>query len=738
MSETKGAKYAWRFFKAGGVAQVTLANGPDLENLSTLDPKLWVVLACPTRGVEIDARTLDFVDTDHDGRIRPPEILGAVVWARRVFGSLDDLFKGGDGVPLASISHETSEGREVLAGARLVLENLGSGDADTITLAHVGDTQKIFQETRFNGDGVVPAESADDPETRAAIEDILATMGGSPDRSGKRGVEKATVDRFFDQAVAYADWLDRGDGDRAVRVLGDATDEGARALAAVITKVDDFFARCRLAEYDGRIASGLNVSDAEVGALSGTEIVPEDPAVSHFPIARCGAGRQLPLVEGVNPAWRARMAAFVRTAVGPLIATDKASLTEGDWDTIKQRFSAYRAWMATKPDGSVAALGDARVRAVARGQARAAISDLIARDLALAAESNQIDAVEKMIRFRRDLVPLLRNFVNFADFYQTRRGTFQAGTLYIDGRSCDLCLPVHDIAKHAALASFARAYLVYCECARRKDAEKQTIVAAVTGGDVDNLMAGRNGVFYDRKGDDWDASVTRIVENPISVRQAFLAPYKRFGRLIDEHITKRASAAEATSNQTLQEGAVGAANADKVDEPRTDKKAAEPARKIDIGTVAAIGVAVGGIATFFSSIAATFLGLGMWMPAGLLALVLAISGPSMLIAWLKLRQRNIGPILDANGWAVNAFARINVPFGAALTALAKLPPGATISLRDPFAEKRRPWRFYFLLALAAAVAATWLLGNLDAYLPDSMKASAVMHRSPTDTPTRTP
>ena len=110
-------------------------------------------------------------------------------------------------------------------------------------------------------------------------------------------------------------------------------------------------------------------------------------------------------------------------------------------------------------------------------------------------------------------------------------------------------------------------------------------------------------------------------------------------------------------------------------------------------------MAVGGIATFFSSILATFFGLGMWMPFGLLAALLAISGPSMLIAWLKLRQRNIGPMLDANGWAVNALARINVPFGGALTGVAALPAGASRSLRDPFAEKKTPWGFYVFVAV---------------------------------------
>jgi hypothetical protein len=120
----------------------------------------------------------------------------------------------------------------------------------------------------------------------------------------------------------------------------------------------------------------------------------------------------------------------------------------------------------------------------------------------------------------------------------------------------------------------------------------------------------------------------------------------------------------------------------------------------------------------------------MWMPLGLLALMLAISGPSMLIAWLKLRQRNIGPILDANGWAVNALARINIPFGAALTGLPTLPRGATRSLQDPFAEKKRPWRFYGFVAFVVVVVATWFFGHFDAYLPEKARAATVLHRPP--------
>ncbi|CAM5224757.1 hypothetical protein ALON55S_02900 [Alishewanella longhuensis] len=63
--------------------------------------------------------------------------------------------------------------------------------------------------------------------------------------------------------------------------------------------------------------------------------------------------------------------------------------------------------------------------------------------------------------------------------------------------------------------------------------------------------------------------------------------------------------------------------------------------------------------------------------------------------------------MDANGWAVNTRARINVPFGAALTGLAHLPKGAKRSLRDPFAEKPSVWPY--LIGLVLVVLVGWVV-----------------------------
>jgi hypothetical protein len=720
--QTKKAK-RWRFFRAGTVDQVVLADGSDLENLDALDKKLWVALACPTRGMEIDARSLDLVDSDADGRIRPPEILGAVSWARDVFKSLDDLFEPGDSLPLAWLRTDTPAGKDVHDTALRILSGASQASTESIALAEVIETSKTFAERRLNGDGVVTPASTDDDETKAVIGEVLAAAGAVADRSGKDGVDQPRVDAFFERVRAYAAWLD---AEAASLTAGEKTPAAARAISTVRDKIDDYFVRCRLAAFDGRLAAALNGTEEHLASFADRVLTSEDGEVGTLPIAHVAAGRSLSLTA-VNPAWSTRVAVFTEAAVIPLLGGGRSSLAEAEWTAMKDRVSAYDAWLAARPsDEPVEKLGRDRVLALAQGVGHAAVSALIAADAALAPEGGRIDAVEKAIRLRRDLVPLLRNFVNFSDFYGRRRGAFQVGTLYVDRRCCELCLAVEDVAKHAVLAGLSNAYLVYCECKRKKDVVKRTIVAAVTAGDVDNLMVGRNGVFYDDQGDDWDATITKIVDNPISIRQAFWAPYKRFVRIVQEQVSKRAVEADADANKHLGEraGALVPASGEK-------PGAAPPAeaKKIDVGTVAAIGVAVGGIATFLSSILATVLGLGMWMPLGLVALVLAISGPSMLIAWLKLRNRNIGPLLDANGWAVNGFARINVPFGEALTTLAALPRGSTRTLRDPFAEKRRPWGLYVVLVVIVAVAGDWLLGRADDYLPDSLKVTTVLHRA---------
>jgi hypothetical protein len=719
--------HRWKIYRSGGVDQVALQSRDDLVNLAALDPKLWIALSMPTRGVEIDARTLDLLDSDKDGFVRQPEVLDAVKWTLGVYKDVGQIFDGGDSVALDRLKDGP-----VLGGARRLLANLGKRDAQAVSLADATGADRMFADTVFNGDGVVPADAATG-DVKSVIEDIITTHGSVPDRSGKPGVDKTRIDAFFTEAKAVVAWYDKAD--QVVLPLATATEAAAAAVRAVRCKIDDFFTRCRLAVFDARAAAALNASDAEFAALSSKELSASSAEVANLPIARIEAHGTLPLEAGINPAWRARLATLASDAVTPVLGAREV-LSEADWQKLVDGLDPYEAWRAGRPANAVDSLAIERLRVVLAHEA--AVLAVLEQDLAVKPEVDSVGEVERLCRYQRDLGTLLTNYVNFSSFYSRKGGIFQAGTLYLDGRGCNLVFDVTNPAKHAAMAPMAGVYLAYCDCLRA-GGEKTTIAAAFTAGDVDNLFVGRNGVFVDRKGRDWQATITKVIDNPISIRQAFWAPYKKMVRSIEERVAKKAAAAAEQAQARLDAAAAKAAEIARAEGPvKPDEPAKPPAvaaatavveeskKGIDIGTVAALGVAVGGIAAVITAIMAGVFGLGRWAPLGIVAIMLAISAPSMLLAFMKWRRRNLGPLLDANGWAINALTRINVPFGTALTDRATLPVGAQRDLTDPYAEKGRPWKTYIVLVILVSLAAGWYLGKLDRYLPSKLRSTTVL------------
>ena len=695
--------HRWNIYRSGGVDQVAIKSGDDLENLHTLDPKLWIALSMPTRGVDLDPRTLELLDTDKDGYVRQPEILEAVAWLKGIHTDLGTVLSGGDSVKLDKL-----KAGAVRDGAEQLLANLGK-KTDAVTLADATNAEKMFVDTLFNGDGVVTAD-AGDGETKEIIEAIIAAHGSTPDRSGKPGIDKARAEAFFKEVKDMLAWQD-GATKEGMQPFGDGTAAAADAVRAVRAKIDDYFTRCRLAAFDPRNTAALNPADTTLAALSTKELSTTSADVAGLPLARIEPAGNLPLAGALNPAWADRIAAL-SAATGKRDVLDLKS-----WTELCGKLDAYEAWRAGRPTTKLDGIALDKLRVcVARA---AEVLALIEKDLAVKDKVDAIVAVERLCRYQRDFGTLLNNYVNFSNFYSKRNGIFQAGTLYLDARGCNLTFDVVDAAKHASMSPMSGAYLAYCDCTRA-GMDKRAIASAFTAGDVDNLFVGRNGVFIDKKGRDWQATITKVVDAPISIRQAFWTPYKKFARALEERVAKRAAEAEAASDAKLAATATHVGEADKhlvADKP-PEKKG------VDIGTVAALGVAVGGIAAVLTVVLGGVFGLGLWAPIGIAGIMLAISAPSMILAFMKLRRRNLGPLLDANGWAINALTKINVPFGTALTDRQTIPEGANRNLVDPYAEKKSPWKFYIFVLLIVGLGGAWFFGKLDGFLGEKVTPKA--------------
>lgn len=639
----------WKFFKAGGAYQASINTAEDIKNIGELDRKMWSALACPVNGLAFDQKLLDILDSKKDGKIRYDDIVSATQWVCKNLKDVSVMFDSPNALTLSNINDETDEGKALLVSAKTILANIGKSDSDEISLDDFSDTQKIFANSAFNADGIITEDAFDSDELKALFADIASVSPAKTDRSGKAGIDKADIEKFYADAKAYVDWQNARTADPAILPLADATDNAYASYLAVKEKIEDYFTRTEILAFDKSAESAVNATAEQFAKILSGDITQASDELKALPISSVSNDNSIDLLGAVNPAWKSALANFANSVATPICSTTK--ITRDDWQKIAITLAPFATWLNSKPNTDVSKIALDRLNAILAEDKSAELYKAIDADQAVSVEVENISKVEKLVRLNAGLVKLLRNFVNFQEFYKEKSDSiFQFGELYIDSRMCSLCIKVNDVAKHASMSALSYGYLLYCTCKRKGEADIN-IVAMVTAGDSDNLIVGRNGLFYDKQGRVWDATVSKIVVNPIGISQAFFAPYKRFVRWISEQIAKRASAADADASATLQKGI------------QVDTKT----KKLDMGIVAALGVAIGGITTALGLVIEAFLGLGHWLPLGILGIFLAISLPSMLVSWLKLRLRNIAPLLDANGWAINNKAGVSMAFGSHLT-----------------------------------------------------------------------
>ncbi|MBO7460271.1 MAG: hypothetical protein J6T53_05160 [Bacteroidales bacterium] len=694
--------YDWKFSTVGGVTRVNIESGQDILHLDELDRKLWTALSCPLKGLEIDEKTMTMLDTNGDGKIHIEEIVAASKWLTKVINDPELLLKREAFIPFSAFNTNDEEGAHLLETSKQILENLGL-EKNEISVADVSDSIAIFAKTRFNGDGIITENSADDEAVKALIKTVIDCMGSVTDRSGDPGIDTDKIEAFYTALADFKAWKEAGDADKDnIFPYGDDTAAALAACMAVKDKIDDFFMRCKLASFNTDSAAVLDVSSAKIGEISGNNLAASTDEIATYPLARVNAEHKLPLGKEVNPAWAGAMAALKALVIDKEFKKAEY-LTEEQWAGIMAKFNAYNAWMGAKAGAAVEGLGYDTAKTILEENKKDALLDLIAQDKALEAKSNAIDQVDKLLHLYRDFYTLLTNFVTFSDFYSPeKRAIFQAGTLYIDERACDLCVKVNDMGAQGTMAPLSNMYILYCDCTCKSKPGSMTIAAVVTDGDVGAIMVGKHAVFYDRDGLGWNATVTKIIENPISIRQAFWSPYRKMARSVEDMINKRAAEKDAK--------VMADANS-KIDNANlpADGQKAEVKPPFDIakfaGIFAAIGLALGLVA---SAIGGLFAWLGLhWYHWVIMfaAIILIISGPAMIMAWLKLRKRNLAPVLNANGWALNQRILVNTKFGATLTGIAKYP---IVKTKDPYTMKAPWWKkmlrwLFLLICLCVAV-----------------------------------
>ncbi len=610
--------YSFAFSLIAKTLQVRLQKGADIEHLAELDQMYWLMLSCAVTAMGAEGEPVArALDTDNDGRVRVPEILTAIEWLKPRLRDFDILFNPAEGLSIDELA-ETEEG----ALLKRLLKRLAP--EGLLTPQTMGKAFDDFRTSLANGDGVVPA-------TLIPLGEVMLTItGGVSAVDGSLGLSKASLDAFEAAVKAYDAWAAAQPAETLPEGIEPAS--ATAAVQALKQKIDDFFLQCELLRYNPAAIDAMP-SPKQLSELADAPIV--------LPSA---TARTIPFEEGVNPTCVAQMATVAQLAKA--LDSSAETLTPELWHQVQAAVQPFAAWVSAKPNGADL-LATLDRTSLDDGSLRATLEKVLAEDEAQAPLAAAFGDLQRLMTLRLGFLRFLRNFVNVEGLYPPSEGAlFQTGTLYMDGRACSLCFPIEQAAAaHAKAAEGSNCCLVYCTLSRPSEKKTRTICAVFTAGSAEPLAVGRNGVFFDLEGKDWEATLVHLQPNPMGLAEAFFAPWRKVGKAFTEGVRKLiASKGDAATASMVAK----AENASK-------GTGSVPANSgAMMASVATLGIALSFVATAVTGILAALTNTPFWkIGLAVLGIVCIVSVPNVILTWFRLRSRNLAPILNASGWAVN-------------------------------------------------------------------------------------
>ncbi len=707
-----------RFRNFGGIHQFMVSDEADLARIDELDPARWAATSAPLHDLHCDEAFLRYIDPATTGRVRVSQLIDARDWLFARLAQRDVLRKPVEAIAVAALDTKGA-GADLRAAAERINREQKLPDAKTIALADVRAFQAASLKLLANGDGVVPPEVVPDEGAKALLTDIVAVLGGTGDRGGSMGVDGDHLGRFFAQGQAWLDWRAQA---ATAKPWGDDTGAAHALVRELDPKLEAYFLHCELLRQENPSPESLRLTSDDLRALRLKASGELEQFLQGAPLAAPVADGALALNGAINDLYRDRFEALRDTVIRRALGGDVASLTRADWRTVKGTFDGFAAWDGARPAEPFEKLGDDTVKAHLASGLRAKVEEYIALDLAASAEIAQLDDLEKLLLFVRWLVELVNNFVNFSAVYLPRATALvEAGSLVIDGRRLDFCLKVADRGAHKAVAALSNIYLVYVEVLEKEGgAVVAQLMAPVTGGESGRLRVGKRGLFIDLDGKQFDAVVTEIVDNPISVKQATFAPFRRVAAMIsskiEQYVASARSSQESAMTARAEAGVAGAqarvdAGAAQMTAPPPPPPAAPASEPLNPNSlILGGGMALAGIGAVLAGLFGVISSLKGWL--AILGVVLVVLGISALLGWMKLRSRDMALLFEASGWAVNVRMTITRPIARLFAFVPDLPAGSVLDRKDmlpahPDDEDHSVRTVVLVVLLAAVIAGVW-------------------------------
>ncbi|WP_288559142.1 hypothetical protein [uncultured Victivallis sp.] len=718
-----------KFRRIGGFYQLNVTDLQDLRYALELDEAHWALNSIDLDSMYTDRQFLNFVDDDHNGMIRVDEVKRAIRWYLDRIKPDSDPGAGTDVLHLDAINSDTPDGAILSAAARVVLENLGTPDASSLTLSQIRNDKQIIASPGNNGDGVItpgglsgsgvinPHSTADEL-LAGRIKTIMATVGSVKDLTGEDGIDGKLLDAFIAGAQTFLDWKNAPAKDPATLLpFGENTAAFHSRYAALKDRIDQFFLNSAALRFLPDSSARLVKVDAVADIMNAATVRDFLDTVT---IAEPSAAEELDFDAPLNPLFADALEAFAADpAVQPFLAGRKLSVRS--WRNLKATIAPYANWLGAKPGDTYDKFDPAELAAMLTDGSMEQLRSLIESDLAVAREISAYDQLLKLVLFNCFLLPFLNNYVCLSDLFNPHGpAMLQSGKLVMDGRHFTLAMQIKNIAEHKRIATMSDICVAYVEITTGPTTalRKLTLAVAITSGNMRNLFIGKRGVFFTPDGVLWDARVIDFIQQPVSVSEALRMPFYRFGEFVtkqaDKYFTSKSADAQKAMEKNIATGALPL------------PPAPAPAAKVQqtpafSGSMLLMGGGIG-IAAIGSMIAFIVKSLQnvsiLNVLAVLFGIILIFGGPMVVISLVKLYRRNMARFLEANACAVNRPMRLSRKMGAIFTFTPPLPASSLIRedlvdiFHGPIPRHRLRWTLITILLCVLALAATyWFWGK---------------------------
>ncbi|MCP4177730.1 MAG: hypothetical protein GY756_08185 [bacterium] len=647
-----------KYKKYGASYHLVINNTKDLLEILTLHPSLWISTSAPLQSFIIDKTFLNYIDTDANGRIICSEVKNSIEWLSQILKEYCGINESLDYFKLEWLASEKLEDCEKIINTVNNILKITDKESE-INLDQIQTIKAEVEKNPVSESGVALIDAAKSKEISEYMQLVINVTDGEDHPSGIKGVSKNCLTIFNTNLNSYITWYKqylegKDKKDNEFLPLGDSTKDAFDLYLKLKDKISQFFIQCKAYSFSKQASDKLNLlNDSEIEQISWKETDKLETFLLNSPLAYPNETYSINIDKDfINPLYSDDLNKFIELISQLSFDKESRILDESKWLKVSSSLIKYKTWFEENPCHKLDKIDYPNLVVYSNLKYTKNVEKIIALSDSTAKQLNNIRLVEKLVLFQKYILQFVNNFVSFPILYDPElKALFERGSLIIDGRQMNLCIHVEDINNHIKIAKNSNLYVLYAQITPAKE-EPYTVAVPVTNGIKGNLNIGKRGIFIDINKNISDASIIDMIENPISLRETLIYPFKKICSIF----TSKFDSLNKEADRTL-----GQMTTDTLDGKSVAKDKSLLKNKNSIGgfnpatLIMGGGVALAALGSSITYIATQLATVSFYkILIAIVAIIILLLAPAVISSFIKLRRRDLSSILEGSGWAINA------------------------------------------------------------------------------------